>query len=316
MGRLQWSSELVDEANSICNAIGIRERPYAALMLAAWRGDAAALSSLIEEAREHALVRHEGGMLTYCEVASSVLHNGLGSCDRALEAARSAAADDQPGFGIVLTELVEAAMRSGHADAGSVVLERLVEQTGATPGFAAGMRTRCQALLAEDNRADELFGESVRSLEDAPALAQLARTHLLWGEALRRQGQRLEAREHLRIAHGILREIGAAGFADRAHQELQATGERVRPRSDTARDELTAQERRIARLARDGMSNPEIASYLFISRRTVEYHLHNVFAKLGIRSRVQIGDAWPDDSGGEASASGATPSLEPAGHRT
>ena len=186
----------------------------------------------------------------------------------------------------VLPELVEAAVRGGEAELARDALERLAETTQpCRTEFALGIEARCRALLSDGASADDLYREAIERLSRTRLRPELARAHLLYGEWLRRENRRGDAREQLRTAHEMLAAMGMEAFAERARQELQATGEKVRKRTVNTRDDLTAQERLIARLARDGLSNPEIGARLFLSPRTVEWHLRNVFTKLGIQSR-------------------------------
>jgi ATP/maltotriose-dependent transcriptional regulator MalT len=194
----------------------------------------------------------------------------------------------------VLPELVEAAVRAGDADGARGGLDRLAKTTRPCgTDFALGVEARCRALVSEGKGADELYREAIQRLTRTRLRPEIARARLLYGEWLRRDGRRADARKQLRAAHELLTAIGMAAFADRARQELQATGERPRKRTVETRDDLTAQERQIARLARDGLSNPEIGARLFLSARTVEWHLRNVFAKLSIRSRRELATALP-----------------------
>ena len=195
-----------------------------------------------------------------------------------------------------LPELVEAATRAGDAELARDALERLAETTQpAGTDFALGIEARCRALLSDGAAADDLYREAIERLGRTRLRPELARAHLLYGEWLRREGRRVDAREQLRTAHDLFDAIGMEAFAERARRELLATGEKVRKRSPETRDELTPQEEQIARLARDGLSNPEIGAQLFVSARTVEWHLRKVFAKLGITSRRQLRTALPED---------------------
>jgi DNA-binding CsgD family transcriptional regulator len=195
-----------------------------------------------------------------------------------------------------LPELVEAAVRGGDAALAGDALERLAETTQpCCTDFALGMEARSRALLSDGAAADELYREAIDRLRRTQLRPELARAQLLYGEWLRREGRRVDAREQLRIAHDLFATIGMEAFAERARRELLATGEKVRKRSDEARDLLTPQEEQIARLARDGLSNPEIGARLFISARTVKYHLGKVFIKLGISSRGQLRRVLPGD---------------------
>jgi DNA-binding CsgD family transcriptional regulator len=181
--------------------------------------------------------------------------------------------------------------------------ERLSEATLATgTDWGAGIRARSQALLSPDDAAEDLYRDAIDRLTRTRIRPQLARAHLVYGEWLRRQNRRVDARGQLRTAYGMLTEMGAEAFAERARRELMATGERVRKRTAETRDELTPQERQIARLARDGLSNPEIGARLFLSPRTVEWHLRKVFAKLEIHSRRELAAALPSSDTQLASA--------------
>jgi ATP/maltotriose-dependent transcriptional regulator MalT len=197
---------------------------------------------------------------------------------------------------LVVPELVEAAARTGNTDAAAGALQRLAETT--QPGgndLALGIEARCRALLSEGETAERLYQEAIDRLGRTRLRPDLARAHLLYGEWLRREGRRVDAREQLRAACQMMEAIGMEAFAERARRELLATGEKVRKRSPETRDELTPQEEQIARLARDGLSNPEIGAQLFVSARTVEWHLRNVFTKLDLTSRRQLRTALPED---------------------
>ena len=192
----------------------------------------------------------------------------------------------------VLPELVEAAARGGDTGLAGEALERLAKTTQPCgTEFALGIEARCRALLSDGAAADALYREAIERLGRTRLRPELARAHLLYGEWLRRENRRVDARVQLRTAHEMLGAIGMEAFAERARHELQATGEKVRKRTVETRDDLTAQKRQIARLARDGLSNPEIGARLFLSSRTVEWHLRNVFTKLGISSRRELANA-------------------------
>jgi DNA-binding CsgD family transcriptional regulator len=198
-----------------------------------------------------------------------------------------------------LPELVEAAARGGDADLARDALERLAETTQPSgTDFALGIEARCRALMSEGEIAERLYQEAIERLGRTRLRPELARAHLLYGEWLRREGRRVDAREQLRTAHGMFTDMGMEAFAERARGELSATGEKVRERTVETRDDLTAQERHIAHMARDGLSNPEIGARLFLSPRTVEWHLHNVFTKLGIHSRRALANALASSSSG------------------
>jgi DNA-binding CsgD family transcriptional regulator len=195
-----------------------------------------------------------------------------------------------------LPELVEAATRCGHTDVANAAIEQLSERTSAAgTELALGIEARSRALLSEGVLADRLYAEAIERLGRSRAAFELARARLLYGEWLRRDRRRIDAREQLRAARDMFTSMGAEAFAARAGRELLATGETARKRKAETRDELTAQEMQIAQLARAGLSNPEIGARLFISPRTVEYHLHKVFTKLGITSREHLDRALPGD---------------------
>jgi DNA-binding CsgD family transcriptional regulator len=207
------------------------------------------------------------------------------------------AADTGDAATSTLTELIEAAVRSGHSQLAGGALQLLIEVTQPLgTDWALGIEARCRALLAEGDEADRLYREAIERLRRTPASVQLARTHLVYGEWLRRDRRRLDAREQLRIAFEIFNASGIEALAARARRELLATGEHARKRTVETRDELTPQETQVAQLARDGLSNVEIGARLFISRHTVGYHLRNVFSKLDIASRYQLDRAMPENA--------------------
>jgi DNA-binding CsgD family transcriptional regulator len=289
-GEFGTASRLVEEAAVVSRATGAGDFPHARLLLAAWRGCEGPALALFERARQDAFDRGEGRILTVVGLAAAVLLNGLGRNDEALAAARDAAEPDDLGLvGWALPELVEAAVRAGEPEVAATALERLCERTGARgTDWALGIEARSRALLSDGVAAEDLFREAVHRLGRTRISVSLARTQLVYGEWLRREGRRLEAREPLRAAHESFRTMGAATYAERAHRELLATGGKVRSRSGEAGGQLTPQEAHIATLARSGLSNPAIGARLFVSPRTVEYHLHKVFAKLGITSRGEL----------------------------
>jgi len=292
-GELTAAAELMEEADAITAATGHAPVRYTSLVLVAWRGDEARAVDLIEHGVRDATARGEGRVLGMTGYVTAVLYNGLGRYEAALEGAQRACEHEDMGFfGWSLAELVEAAVRSGHRDAAVDASDRLDERTRASgTDWALGIAARSRALLSEDAAADDLHREAIDRLARGPVRVHLARAHLVYGEWLRRENRRRDAREHLRTAHDAFREMGAEAFAERARRELMATGETLRSRSDESRDALTAQEMQIARLAADRQTNPEIGAQLFISPRTVEYHLSKVFTKLGISSRRELGGA-------------------------
>jgi ATP/maltotriose-dependent transcriptional regulator MalT len=243
------------------------------------------------------------GLISHCNTA--LLYNGSGSYERAFVAAeRACRYPRELGFSmVVLPELIEAASRSGNADRAAEAMTWLAEVTRSSgTDWALGIEARSRALVSVGLLAESLYREAIERLGRIHVQMELARAHLLYGEWLRRENRRLDARRELRTAHEMLVLTGAKAFAERARRELLATGETVRKRTVDTRYELTAQEAQIARLAGDGRTNPEIGTELFISSRTVEWHLRKVFPKLGISSRRQIRAALPGD--------GASPSLQ------
>jgi DNA-binding CsgD family transcriptional regulator len=259
-------------------------------MMAAWRGDEAEALELFEAARLEGTARGEGMGLRLLEWATALLYNGCGRYGEALEAAqRGCEQDDVALFGWSLVELIEAGVRSGATDATSAALDRLSERTQASgTDLALGIGAGSRALLSDGRDAEPLYREAVERLARTRGVVHLARARLLYGEWLRRENRRVDAREQLRAAHEMFSDIEAEGFAERARHELLATGETARKRTDDARAVLTPQEAHIARLAKDGLSNPEIGAQLFSSPRTVQYHLRKVFQKLDITSRNQL----------------------------
>ena len=295
-GDLAAAAAVTAEAAAVTEATGTRVAPYGALLLEALRGRDAEASALIEATVEDALAGGEGLAVQYARWATAVLHNGLGRYEPALAAARQAS-DVRPELFLsawALPELIEAATRSGDPHLAGDALERLAAGTGASDAdWGLGIVARSRALLSDGDAAEDCFREAIERLTRTRLRPELARAHLLFGEWLRRQGRRIDAREQLRAAHAMLTAIGMEGFAERARRELLATGERVRRRRADARDELTPQEEQIAQLARAGRTNPEIGAQLYLSTRTVEWHLGKVFAKLGISSRKGLDDALP-----------------------
>lgn len=299
-GELDVAETLLDEADAITEATGTTPIVIARSLLAACRGDEVRASALIEASEAEAIARGEGVILTFAEHARAVLHNGLGLYEAALAPAQSASARDQLMISVwSLPELVEAATRSGRTEIAAEALEHLSERTRATgTRLALGIEARSHALLSEGDVAEGLYCEAIERLGRTRIRLDLARAHLLYGEWLRREGRRVDAREQLRAAHDMLAPMGIEAFADRARRELTATGETVRKRTVDTRDELTAQEAQIARLAAEGRTNPEIGGELFISARTVEWHLSKVYPKLGITSRRELRHALPQGLGG------------------
>jgi DNA-binding CsgD family transcriptional regulator len=263
---------------------------YGKLLLAAFRGVEREALEVIDAGLENATVRGEGRVLSLGGYASAVLWNGLGHHELAMDAARRGCEDPNQGYaGRALAELVEAAMRAGHPEVAFAALEQLEERTAAAGTYwALGVQARSQALVSEGDVAEAQYRQAIERLERTRIRVELARARLVYGEWLRREGRRVDAREQLRQAFELFGGMGVEGFAERAGRELRATGETARRRSEDARAGLTPQEAQIARLAQGGLSNPEIGALLFISPRTVQYHLRKVFAKLEITSRSQL----------------------------
>ncbi len=289
-GAVNNAVELIDEVNAITQATGIPPLNYAALMLAAWRGDEARMQAIADPVLPGAMVRGEGFTLGMFSWMTALLHNGHGHYGEALAAAQRACEhEDVIAYGWALVELVEAGVYVGRRDEAAAALDRLSERTRASgTDWALGIEAGSRALMSEGGDAERLHCEAVERLARSRGVVHLARARLRYGEWLRRENRRVDAREQLRAANEMFSGIGAEGFSERARRELLATGETARRRNDDARGVLTPQEAHIARLAKDGLSNPEIGAKLFISSRTVQYHLRKVFTKLDITSRNQL----------------------------
>ena len=288
-GDFAGAASLIAEVDSVAAATGSRFPPYTLLRLRALQGREGEASAAIASAIEQ--FGGQGTTAARAHWAAAVLYNGLARYEEAASAAQQAISGALNHWMLmwVLPDLVEAAARLGDTELARDALERLAKTTQPSgTDFALGIEARCRALLSDGTAADELYREAIERLGRTRLRPELARAHLLYGEWLRRENRRVDAREQLRTAHEMLVAIGMEAFAERARQELQATGEKVRKRTVETRDDLTAQERQIARLARDGMSNPEIGARLFLSPRTIEWHLRNVYTKLGIRSRREL----------------------------
>lgn len=289
---LSAAAALIDEDMTIAAATGRPPVAYANMLLAALRGREREAFELIAAARDQAGAVGQGRIVTFADYANAVLCNGLGRYDAARDAAlRVFERDVVGGYQMLATaELAEAASRTGDRVLIEAALERMSERARTTPtDWALGIEARLRALLDDEGRAEAAYRTSIDHLARTAIRVEAARSHLLYGEWLRRQGRRVDARAELRVAHDMLASMGLEAFSERARRELQATGETVRKRIDEARGDLTAQEQQIARLARDGLSNPEIGSRLFLSPRTVEWHLSKAYIKLGISSRRQLG---------------------------
>jgi DNA-binding CsgD family transcriptional regulator len=291
-GDLTTAAAAVSETQSVEEATGIRAAPYGALILSAWQGRPET-TQLIETTERDAEARGEGIGLAISAYARAVLCNGLGRYEEALAAAVTASEHREvvaENWG--LSELVEPATRCGRTALATDAINRLAAKTqAARTDWALGIEARAWALLAEGSDAQGWFRMALEHLHRARVRAELARTHLLYGEWLRREGRRVDARAELNTAHELFMSMGMETFAERAGSELLATGEKARRRIAATRDNLTFQEGQIAQLARDGLTNTEIGARLFLSRRTVEWHLRHVFSKLGIQSRRQLESA-------------------------
>ena len=292
-GDLAGAASNMAEADSAAAATGSASLPWTALRLRALQGSeaeaVAAIASAIEQAAAGVHV-----LAIYAHWAAAVLYNGLGRYEEAASSARQATSNAFEYWvsAFALPELVEAAARAEDTACARDALERLAETTQPSANDSAlGIEARCQALLSDGPAADRLYREAIERLGRTRLRPELARAYLLHGEWLRRENRRLDARVQLRTAYGMLSVIGMEAFAERARRELLATGERVRKRNVETRDDLTAHERQIAQLAREGLSNSEIGARLFLSPRTVEWHLSKVFGKLGISSRKELRSA-------------------------
>jgi ATP/maltotriose-dependent transcriptional regulator MalT len=289
-GDLDGADVLVAEAEAINEVTGSAYSPYAATLVAAIRGREGDAAPLIEATRADAVTKGAGHAVRFTRWATATLYNGLGQYDLALDAAQAANAEAEDwSRDIFLHELIEAAVRAGRPAIASAALERLSRTAHAIgTDWPLGIEARCRALISGPVEGEILLREAIDRLERTPIRVELSRTHLLYGESLRRENRRVEARHHLRVAYESFVTMGVEGFAERARRELAATGETVRKRAVDTRAELTAQEAQVALLAAAGRTNPEIGAELYLSARTVEWHLGKVFSKLGITSRREL----------------------------
>jgi DNA-binding NarL/FixJ family response regulator len=299
------AADAIAEVDAITKATGTQIAPYAQLVLAALRGQSDALP-LIESTIRHAGTSGQGLSIQWAEWVSAILFNGQARYDRVLASAQRAVEEATPQLQFspwALTELIEAAVRTATPRVAAGALERLMAATApSSTDWGRGIQARCQALVSKGESAERLHREAIERLARTRRRPDLARAHLLYGEWLRRENRRVDSRVQLRAAHDQFVSIGMEAFGERARAELLATGEKVRKRTVETRDDLTPQERQIGRLARDGLSNPEIGAQLFLSPRTVEWHLRNVYTKLGIRSRRDLWRALPSSDSGPVSA--------------
>jgi DNA-binding CsgD family transcriptional regulator len=294
-GDLDAAAMLLDESDAISRSTAAAPADVTRLLLAAYRGDEIETTRLRRVLEAVAAASGEGLILTVCEYEAAVLHNGLGQYETALGFATAAAAADDLSVSVwALPELIEAAVRSGRNDAAAEAFETLAKRTNAAgTDFARGLEARSRGLVSAGAAAEAAYRQAIDILGRTSMRMFLARAQLLYGEWLRRENRRVEAREQLGPAHEFFDRIGAEGFSTRTGRELAATGLTVRKRVDETRSDLTPQEAHIARLAGDGYTNPEIGAQLFLSPRTVEWHLRKVFSKLNISSRRQLREVLP-----------------------
>ena len=295
-GEFGWAERLIAEAGAVTEATGTQVLQYGALFLRAFQGREADVSRLSEVTVRDATAGGQGTAIEFVDHARAVILNGLGRYREALRPAQDAA-DATPelvvaGWGLI--ELVEAAAKCGETDVARRALERIEERNSViATDWGLGIEARSRALVSGGDTAESLYREAVDRLGRTRLRPELARAHLLFGEWLSGESRRQDARAELHAAHDQFTAIGMDGFAERARGELRAAGEKVVRRTADTRDDLTPQERQIAELARDGLSNPKIGARLFLSPRTVEWHLRHVFTKLGIRSRRELARALP-----------------------
>jgi DNA-binding CsgD family transcriptional regulator len=306
-GDFAAATSLIAEAGTVCEATGSRFAPVAATMLAAFRGREAEAVPLIQSIIEQATAGGQGVSVTVAHWVAAVLYNGLGRYEEALAAAQRACEHEHVYISKwALPELIEAAVRAGNrralADDALDWLAATARAGGTDSGL--GIEARSRALLSEAAAAEESYHVAISRLSRTRRRPDLARAHLLYGEWLRRQRRRRDARDQLRTAFVMFDSMGMEAFAGRARAELRATGERVRPRTPGTLEVLTPQEEQIAWLVAEHLSNREIAARLFISASTVEYHLRKIFRKLGVSSRTQLAQALHKDKGTSAPADG------------
>ena len=302
-GQLAAAEELIDEMRALADVIGLPAPAYGPVFVSAWRGREEAASAVIDAAVREFTSSGEGAVLAFADYARAVLCNGLGRYEDALVAATATDALEAEGLTIYtqgLVELIEAAARAGVPERAGDAMGRLEEMTRVSDtDWGAGLRARSQALLGGDDEAETRYREAIERLGRTRIRPQLARAHLAYGEWLRRGSRRVDARRELLRAFEMFTGMGMDAFAERARRELAATGEKVRRQTPERLHDLTNQETQIARMARSGLSNPEIAAQLFLSARTVEWHLGKVFTKLDISSRRQLERALPGGGRGQ-----------------
>ena len=304
-GRLSEAESLFQQAEAVSDATDTGTAKYAAVLVSAFRGSEQKARALMAAAEGDFTARGEGMGVSLTRCAEAVLNNGLTRYEEAYAAAAHALEDpyEMWFWPWITVELIEAASRTGQADAAMAAFDRLTESTAAsgTP-WAAAVEDRCRALVSEGALAEKAYRNAIDRLLPTPLHLDLARSHLLFGEWLRREGRPADAREQLSTAHGLFESFGSESFAERARIEFRATGERARKKPSGPSDRLTPQEDRVAGLVAQGGTNAEIAAQMFISLSTVEYHLHKVFRKLGVTSRTQLAkrvlEARQDESEG------------------
>jgi DNA-binding CsgD family transcriptional regulator len=290
-GEIEAAESLMEQVQSFADVIDTQTVPYAGLTVAAFRGDESKVLSLLSETHQDLIERGEGVGVTLAQWATAVLYNGLAQYDRAFVSAGQVLEMPNEFWFLpwVAVEMIEAASRTGNRVQAVSALTRLAEGTTASgTDWAGSIEARCRALLADGHAAETLYQEAIDRVTNTPMRWDLARARLVYGEWLRRDRRTKEAREQLREAEALFSDFGARAFADRARVERLATGEHARKRSPATRFDLTPQESQISRMVAQGSTNREIASKLFISASTVEYHLHKIFRKLGVRSRAQL----------------------------
>jgi len=303
-GDFAAADSLIAEAGAVCEATGARLAPVGAMMLASFRGREAEAGPLIQSTVDRATAARQGAFVTIARWAAAVLYNGLARHEEALAAARQACEHRHVYLSAwALPELVEAAVRTGNPRLADDALGRLTETTRAIgTEVGRGIEACSRALVSEGDAADRYYREAIDRLGQARRRPELARAHLLYGEWLRRQRRRRDARDQLRTAFTMFDAMGMQAFAARARAELSATGEQARPHGPTEAKGLTAQEVQVARLVADQLTNREIAARLFLSASTVEYHLRKIFRKLGVTSRSQLTRSMQDLEEAPASA--------------
>jgi DNA-binding CsgD family transcriptional regulator/tetratricopeptide (TPR) repeat protein len=295
-GDLATAAAAIEEAETVMEVTGTHIPPYSAMLLACFRGRERDARALVESTLEFANVSRQGFGVQYANWVAAVLWNGLGRYDAALSAARDAVPDDLFLSGWALPELVEAAAKAGEPQTAREAYDRLQAMTAAAAesNWAAGIEARSRALVSEGDAAESAYRQAIELLGRTRLRPEAARSHLLYGEWLRVASRRVDAREQLHAAHELFVADGMEAFAERTRTQLVSTGVKLRRVVAGERDQLTAQEAQIARLARDGLSNPEIAARLFLSPRTVEWHLRKIFTKLAVSSRRELRDVLGD----------------------